>query len=348
MPSCTLEQLEGVITAAVVAALDGNFEEAKHPRSTNGEFGSGGGGGGSEASLEAGRFEEDKHPRASDGKFGSGGGSGSHASEKPSDKSGTETDKPEKSLKESKALHALELPVKVEHAIGHAVKSGATSAIDYVRSKLSSGASDPGKLANIAGKIGGGVSVIASAGLKTGLKVYFASWVATQSAVKAVAKEKGLSEADATRVQSICSCYDAIACKAVFLGLEHSSLKHLAGASLFVPTASVCYLAYSAARNPIATSRAAAGAVKAVAAKFKSGADKTLKGMEKIGLAAPDVDAEATASVGILANAIKRHSGDDWFFAVLPWAMELAGNAKDAVALAEATVKDHAAPADAE
>lgn len=206
----------------------------------------------------------------------------------------------------------VELPVTVEHAIAGDLKAAAQAFV----SKFSSGKKLPGS--GIAGTVGHGVKVVGG----LGAKAYFAPWLAGQRAVAAVAKAKGLSDLETKRLTAICACYDAINCKAVFLGLEHSGLPHVAAASLFFPTASIAYLAHATATDFPAVARAAKAAV--ISAK------RTISDSFKLFR-----DDDATKAVGILADALKKHAGDEFFSACLPVAMDQSNNASDAVALAE-------------
>jgi hypothetical protein len=248
----------------------------------------------------------DDQPREEDGRFGSGGGTGEHAAPADSQLTG-------------RGISLLEMPVHIEHAIAGKVKAASKAATDWLGSKTGMDAVAGGG-SGIVGKLGHGVSVIG----KLGVKASFAGWIAGQSAVEAVAKAKGLNAGDVARVKAICSCYDAIACKGVFLGLEHAGMHELAAASGFIPTASVAYLAYSAATNPVAVCKAASRAVKSAVAKLRGG---------------KSIETESEDAVGLLADAIQRHSGDDWFFALLPEAMEVAGSMTEAIAIAEEAYK---------
>lgn len=213
------------------------------------------------------------------------------------------------------ALSVLELPVRAEHAITGKLKGLAGKAIDWLSSPAVMRTAINPKTVVIAGKIGGGLRVVG----KLGVKAYFAPWIAGRNAVIAVAKAKGLSDLETKRISAICSCYDALGCKSLFLGLEHAGFPHLAGASVFIPTASVAYLAASTVKNPMAVLRAAKTAIISVKRGLKDSFEMSR-----------EMDA-----VGVLADALKRHAGDDWFYALLCTAMEGADNASNVVALAE-------------
>jgi hypothetical protein len=211
-------------------------------------------------------------------------------------------------------VSVLELPVKLEHAVVGKLKQAAQTVVG----KLGISASP------VSGKIGNGVKVV---GGKLA-SVYFASWIAGRNAVAAVAHAKGLSDLEIKRLTAICSCYDALNSKAIFAGLEHSGFPGLAGASLFVPTASVAYLAHATISNPMAVMKAAKAAVMSAKRGIKDSFEMSR-----------NMDAEN--AVGILADALKRHAGDELFAAILPQAMERSNNVNDAVALAEKALNEH-------
>jgi hypothetical protein len=236
-----------------------------------------------------------------------------------------------------KKVSLLELPVHLEHVIKDKAIAGAKSAIGYVADVWKGGGGADGAEKKIAaggiqGKIGTGLKLVAAAGFK----LAYAPWIAGETAVEAVAKAKGLTDAEAAKVRTLCTGYDILACKAVFLGLEHAGLPHLAAQSAFIPTASVAYLIHATATNPIAVAKAAYGAVKKVVGK-------ALNVTDRLGLDG-DLDAKVHAAVGELADAIKAHSGDDWFMAVLPVAIEETGHRGgtigDAIKLAEEAMKE--------
>lgn len=214
----------------------------------------------------------------------------------------------------STALNILELPVRAEHAVIGKLKSVAAAVVNKFGSSTTANPA-LGALAHGLKTVGGVAG-----------KAYLATWIAGRSAVASVARAKGLSELETKRLTAICSCYDALNCKAVFLGLEHAGLPGLAGASLFIPTASVAYLAYSTASNPLAVMRAAKTTVMNAKRGFQEATEMARNALVE-------------NSVGILADALKRHAGDDTFFAILPLAMEQTNNAAAAVQLAERAYK---------
>lgn len=258
-----------------------------------------------------------------------------------------------------RVMNLVALPVKLEHAVMGAVKAGALKSIGFMKDIWSGGgaASEAGaKLGAAAGTaiaIGTGLKAIA----KGGAKLYFVSWIAGNKAVEGIARakdfdaweggsevqireimQKGLSEGEVARVKAITAGYDILASKPIFLGLEHMGMPHLAAASLFVPTASVAYIAHATVTNPLAVAKAAGNAVKSVASLFKPKPGKAFD------------PADTNAAVAELCDAAKRHKGDDFFFAILPECIEYSGEhgggITEAIQLAEAVLKEYPTPED--
>lgn len=98
------------------------------------------------------------------------------------------------------------------------------------------------------------------------IKAYYASYLAAQKAVDAVAEERGLDEAQRKRLTGALTAADVILGAKVVPAIVGATGAGAiaAGASSFVPPASVAYLAYSTARDPVATYRAARKGVRAL------------------------------------------------------------------------------------
>ena len=156
-------------------------------------------------------------------------------------------------------------------------------------------------------------------------KTYFLTFVMANKAVKAVAQNRGLDEAKATKLASVLTGVD------MALGGSRSSaamialgLPALAVPAAFVPLASVGYLAYSTARHPSAVAAAARDAIAKVAGKV---AARVLKSAGAAG--APDYDfADA------VAEALEAHGWDDFYHALLVEGVRVAGNVAHGIALA--------------
>lgn len=166
-------------------------------------------------------------------------------------------------------------------------------------------------------------------------KAAYAIQIGANKAVQAVAKERGLSEEQVNRLAAVVATAD------IALGGSRSAgaatavgLGALAAPAAFVPWGSVGYLAYSTARNPLATLRAARNGIRAVAGKLR----------RKKGEAPVTQHAE-TDDLRLLAGALAAHAGEDWFEALLFAALDESGSVEEAIRLAEAAHEELESPA---
>lgn len=231
---------------------------------------------------------------------------------------------------------ALWLPYHVERA----VKTGVKSAVNYVHQiatgeirvdgvNLTAPTTSPETgISRLAGKTVGSVKFVG----KTALKIAYSPWIAGAKAVEGIARAKGLSNEDAAKVRALVTCYDCVACKAVVAGLHAVGMPHLAGMSTLVPTASLAYIAASTARNPLIVAKAASVAIRRLAGKVKG----------SLGLSRAEDDARS--SVGQLADAIKRHAGNDYYFALICQAIDQSDNMADAIDLADRAFAENPIP----
>lgn len=285
--------------------------------------------------FDSAHWEESKHPR-NHGKWTDGAGSSRTTSapktirQRLKQKWGETTGK-------QKLKAAVHSPLKVEHA----VKAGMKGFAEYARDLWKGSGSDwdkpskPIDPSGLAGKVIGGMKM-ASKGV---LKLAFVSWIAGQKAVEAVARAKGMSAEDAAKLRTLVTCYDAVNCKAIVAGLHMSGVgAALAAPSTFIPTASVAYLAHAAATDFPAVKKAATDGVKKAAKAIMSGYETPHGPSAYFEASATDeekgVDAKAKRAVGVLADAIKKHSGSSWYFALLSEAMEVAESAEQATEIA--------------
>lgn len=266
----------------------------------------------------------------SQGKFASGGGSGAGSSSLVSKIKGV-------------AKKAVWLP----HHIEHAAKAGMAAVYNTAKDAIKGGGagySKPDFKLNPAGLAGKTIGGLKMAGIGV-LKVAYSPWIAGAKAVEAVARAKGLSAEDAAKVRALTTAYDCVNCKAVVYGLHAIGMPHAAGLSTLIPTASVAYLAGSLAKNPKLVGGLAKQAVmKAVGAVHEGVSRSHMPAAAYFSRTGGSVDAKAKAAVGVLADAVKAHSGDDWYFALLTNAMDHSGNAAGAVALADKALKNTSPP----
>jgi SPP1 gp7 family putative phage head morphogenesis protein len=241
--------------------------------------------------------------------------------------------------KTSKLAHIVEAPIHLEHKIKDLAIGAAKGAISHLQDVVKAGGASALEKSKgpspFAAKLGKGAKMVATAGLK----IAYAPWIAGQAAVERVALAKGLSKEAAAKVRTIATGYDLIGCKAVFLGLEHAGFPGLAAKSMFIPTASTLYLAHATATNPIAVIKAAG---KAIGDVKKMGVKGSVRALGKwlVNAATSAID----KVVGVLADAMQRHEGDDWYFALLTEAMGEADSVPDAVKMAERAYDQQKAP----
>jgi SPP1 gp7 family putative phage head morphogenesis protein len=97
---------------------------------------------------------------------------------------------------------------------------------------------------------------------KVATQAAFVTWTASQAFAERVAKERGYTDEQARRLRGVLSTVDLATFKPVSIGLAATGVgvAALTAASL-VPPATAGYLAYSTARDPVATWRAAKGVV---------------------------------------------------------------------------------------
>ncbi len=99
--------------------------------------------------------------------------------------------------------------------------------------------------------------------VKAAFKSAYATYIGAAAAVAAVAKERGLSEEQQQTVTAACATWDAVlGMKVMPWALAATGAgATVAAASSFIPAASLCYLAFSTAKDPMSTLRAAQKAV---------------------------------------------------------------------------------------
>lgn len=161
---------------------------------------------------------------------------------------------------------------------------------------------------------------------RVGTAVAFASWKTGQSLAERVAKERGATDEEARRLRGVLSSLDMATFKPITFALHATGL-HAAtlGALSMIPPASVGYLAYSTARNPLATLRAAGGIVKETAQSLHKKLYVTLN--------SPDQFAY------LIDQTLREHSYDDWYIALLSTALDGTQNVYDAIQVANEAYK---------
>jgi hypothetical protein len=210
-------------------------------------------------STKSERFDESKHPRAGDGKFGSGAGSGGQGGNKPPEK------KPNSDAQRRKETRD-QVADKVRQATHAATKKTVAALIKVAKTgeHLEHVASQ--YIAKQVARLPAPIRLPVVGAYKAAM----ASYTVAQSAVKAVAAERGFTSEQIEHVSEIVGVVDLVGGGKVFPGiLKATGFGALAYAGGFVPVGSIGYLAYSTARDPMATTRAAKKAVAKVAKKVR-------------------------------------------------------------------------------
>ena len=213
----------------------------------------------------------------------------------------------------TKVVHA---PAGAIGNVEHAIKAKAEEAIKALTVHATSGQATPGSIA----KIGKALGFVASTALKAG----YATWIAGEAAVAGIAKAKGLTPIEASRLRTLCTFYDATTCKAIFTVLHHNpdiSYQHptVAAAMMFTPVVSAAYVVVSTVAKPLLVARAAAAAIQKLKAKFTKAKTE-------------DAQLDASDAVSKVADALKGKG--DWYYALLLAAISCSDSIDDAIALA--------------
>lgn len=171
---------------------------------------------------------------------------------------------------------------------------------------------------------------------RAGTRAAFASWTAGQAMAERVAKERGATPEQARRLRGVLSGIDITAFKPLSLALHYSGL-HATGLTVvsMIPPASAGYLAYSTAKNPLATLRAARGVIR----------DTISRLAKRKGTAVPQPSnnqdllantSAARANAGLVADALAAHDYDDWYVALLSAAIDETQDVGRAIEVANA------------
>lgn len=170
------------------------------------------------------------------------------------------------------------------------------------------------------------------------LNAAFVNFTMGQSMAERVAKERGNTPEQARRLRGILSSVDCKTFELLKVGaLSGIHALHIPMAvSATVPVASCAYIAYSTAKNPLATARAAIGVVDDVA---KWGKDKLGIKDEKSPYSSfvTHVDEQLTP----LMISLTEYDWSDWYIAILHAAIDKTGNLNDAIKLADDACERH-------
>lgn len=193
-------------------------------------------------------------------------------------------------------------------------------------------------------------SVVAGAWHVTKLatKALFASYTLGQNMAEEVAKARGATPEQAAKLKGIVTGIDLGGAKGVPLGLEliaHASVA-TAGMAGFVPWGSVAYLAYSAARNPVAFAKGATRAVAKGVASLPQGVRDTFRLRQPPPLLEAlegDARGDVEAILKAMQAAQKRSKLEEWHACFMA-ALDEVSTVEQALQVAEASVP-HMRPA---
>lgn len=168
-----------------------------------------------------------------------------------------------------------------------------------------------------------------------GFKLSMVTFSAGRKAAEAAGRARGLDDEQTTRLGQWLGIVDLIGLKAAPIAIAAAGLGTTAAiGSTFAPIASLCYLGYCTARNPVATVNAARRVVSETIGKLRH----------------PTTLAVDPSNTALNAAAILAHAADQsWAMAVLSAALDTTGDADDAIAIARQAIDAHQVnPADAQ
>lgn len=178
---------------------------------------------------------------------------------------------------------------------------------------------------------------------KLATKALFATYTLGQNMAEEVAKARGATPEQAAKLKGIVTGLDLGGAKGVPLGLEllaHASVA-TAGMAGFVPWGSVAYLAYSAARNPVAFARGATRAVAKGIASLPQGVRDTFRLRQPPplleALEGGDTSGEVEAILTALQEAEQQGKAEAWH-ACFMTALDQVGSVEQALQVAEAAL----------
>lgn len=216
-----------------------------------------GGGGGPGQGVGRGRVKDDPC-RDEQGRFTSCGGSGEGDASGGESAAGTVESK-----EQAESLLARVGSLSWEALKGAGAKASEVehAAKEYVTHKVGE------RLAKLPVKVRAMVEGVWKA-VRLGTAAAFSTYRAGQSFAEQVSLAKGATPEQAARLRAALSATDVAAAKPVTLGLTAVGLGAAALPASFVPVGSLTYLAYSTARDPLATARAAGAVVQAAARRL--------------------------------------------------------------------------------
>src|SRR6185369_17257842 len=150
----------------------------------------------------------------------------------------------------------------------------------------------------------------------------FAGWTASQALAERTSIERGSTPEQAAKLRGVLSAADLALFKPLSIGLTASGVgAGVQSATWIVPPATGAYLAYSTARNPMATYGAAKGLAKEGVGKLAGGLKGFLsKRTQPVGNAKDSALSDDDART--IAEALERQGYNDWYIAILTAVLE--------------------------
>lgn len=205
-------------------------------------------------------------------------------------------------------------------AIGHIEHLAKT----YVSDKIGAG------VAKLPRAMQSGVHAAFSVG-KVGTAAAFITWKTGQALAEKVAQERGATEEEARRLRGVLSSIDMTSFKPLSYGLHVSGVSTVTlGLTSLIPPATASYLAYSTAKNPLATARAAGKLVKETAQNLHKKLYVTLNTPE--------------AWSALIYDSLKQHNFSDWYIALLSAAMDGTQGCYEALEIANKAWETQSSP----
>jgi SPP1 gp7 family putative phage head morphogenesis protein len=167
-------------------------------------------------------------------------------------------------------------------------------------------------------------------------KAAFILPVLTNKAIQAVAKERGLSPERVAKLSKMVGTVDVTTGGSRAAGVAAAvGLGALALPASLVPWGSVSYLAYSTARNPLATLRAARNGIQSAVRKLK-GSKTTVPATNE-----SSTHNVSQSDIEVIEAALSAHDYSDWYISLLYCALDNVPNdVHEAIALADAAHED--------
>lgn len=208
----------------------------------------------------------------------------------------------------TKEQDTSETPTKLTKIVGKLKAAGAKA--KHIEEAVAAYVKD--KVATNIAKLPKPMQKVVNVGLIAGkvvTKTAFVTWISSQALAEQVSKEKGRTDEEAKKLRSTLEALDIAAYKPSQI-IAMIGLGPAAAFTSMIPPATSIYLAYSTAKNPLATIRAAKTLVKNLISKLKR------KPKDTNPPDTPTVNVNSV-DVNLIDESLKSHNYDDWYYAIL-------------------------------